>query len=144
MARTKNVPSTNLTSSNIPPPADLQTENLNPEDLHPEDTLVPPPAVPQPQSGLPAAVNPPPPAVIPEVGESSRHLVQAATPPVTWEGVSQMVSTMMDRFLQDLQIRLPQLTPPVATIEERAPVVPERRIPTREKRGKFAQNGSAP
>ncbi|GAB2290924.1 hypothetical protein Dimus_025184, partial [Dionaea muscipula] len=83
MARTKNVPSTNLTSSNIPPPADLQTEDLNPEDLHPEDTLVPPPAAQQPQTGLPAAVNPPPPAVIPEVEESSRHPVQAVIAPVT-------------------------------------------------------------
>ncbi|GAB2298918.1 hypothetical protein Dimus_038544 [Dionaea muscipula] len=66
------------------------------------------------------------------------------TAPVTWEGVSQIVSIMMDCFLQDLQTCLPQLTLPVATIEERAPVAPERRIPTRAERGKFAQDDSAP
>ncbi|GAB2284274.1 hypothetical protein Dimus_039657 [Dionaea muscipula] len=138
MARTKNVPSTNLTSTNDfqhPPPAAANDhENLHPDD-HAEDALTP----------HPAAFNPPPPtAVIPDVGESSRRPAQTTTPPVTWEGVSQLMSTMMDRFWQDLQTRLPQLTPPMATVEERAPAPPERRIPTREERGKFVPNGSAP
>ncbi|GAB2291989.1 hypothetical protein Dimus_038184 [Dionaea muscipula] len=145
MARTKNIPSTNLTSiNNHPsPPAEHDPEALNPEALNPEDALAPPPTAQLPQTGLPAAVNPVTTANPDEVGESSRRPVQTITAPVTWEGVSQMVSTMMDRFLQDLQTRLPQQTPPLPTIEERAPIAPERRIPTRDERGKFVPNGPA-
>ncbi|GAB2272063.1 hypothetical protein Dimus_038969 [Dionaea muscipula] len=53
-------------------------------------------------TGLLVVVNPVTTA-IPEVRESSRRSVQTETAPITWEGVSQMMNIMMDRFWRDVQ-----------------------------------------